>query len=82
MKFFTCLALVSAALAVPTPAPQSWEPVCQERPYVKSLVQKATVFLQHVDQNAARAAGQEIFDPRIQEFGDSINSLRGDSVSL
>lgn len=45
------------------------------------LISQSIVFLEHKDVPAAKAAAYTIFTEDIQEFGDSINSLRGDPVS-
>lgn len=86
MKLITSLASLAAVLcsvaAVPNPGGwKGYKNGCFDRSYIEGLVAQEIVFLQHLDVAAAVAAGNAIFDPNIQEFGDSINSLRGDPVS-
>lgn len=45
-----------------------------------SIVQRSIVFLEHSDIAAANASAQSLFADDIQEYGDSINALRGDPV--
>lgn len=91
MKFATTLAsLALAGAALAAPAPSDWndwnarDKKCVSREYVEEVVAKEIIFLQHLvgTEEASRAAAFEIFDPAIVEYGDSINSLRGDPVSL
>lgn len=86
MKFLTSLAsftaLVWSVAAAPNPDGwQGWNDGCYSRSYIEGLVAQEIVYLQHLDLAAANAAALAIFDPSIAEFGDSINSLRGDPVS-
>lgn len=85
MKFLASLAsLALAATASAAPSPGgwgNWGKNCASRDYIQSLVDQEIVYLQHLNQTAALAAGQAIFASDIQEYGDSINSLRGAPVS-
>jgi len=83
----TFLIVIGAALAAPTLG--NWkdrrtsDKKCVSREYVEDVVAKSIIFLQHLEgtEEASQAAAYEIFDPAIVEYGDSINSLRGDPVS-
>jgi hypothetical protein len=46
----------------------------------QSIVSRSIVYLEHTDKAAALAAGQSLFASNLQEFGDSINSLKGDPL--
>ena len=87
MKFFSTLAscalLASTVAAVPTPtlSERNWQS-CLSRDYIAGLIDKEIIFLYHTDKAAATAIGYEIFDANINEFGDSINSLRMAPVSF
>lgn len=89
MKFATTLASLGlAATALAAPAPGQWKnwkapnDNCVSREYVEETIEKAIVFLQHLPgtETASQAAAEAVFDPAIVEYGDSINSLRGDAV--
>jgi len=89
MKFATTLASLGlAATALAAPAPGQWNnwkapnDNCVSREHVEETIEKAIVFLQHLPgtETASTAAAEAIFDPAIVEYGDSINSLRGDPV--
>lgn len=88
ITIFTYLVLATTTLAAPTPGNwKDWKAPdnkCVSREYVEEVLAKEIIFLQHLPgtQDASRAAAFEIFDPAIVEYGDSINSLRGDPVSL
>ncbi|KAK5937864.1 hypothetical protein PMZ80_009993 [Knufia obscura] len=80
MKFAAALASL-AVLAAAAPAPSGLEgrngdKGCVSREHVQYLVDQETVFLQHTDLAAAQAAADAIFAADIEEYGDSINSLR------
>lgn len=83
MKFSATLALLAAsAFAAPLIEERhdgKWEG-CLSRDYVQGLVDQERIFLLHANVTEARAIGYKIFDANIQEFGDSINSLRGAPV--
>jgi len=90
MKLAGALAnLVFAGTVLAAPAPGNWKDwnapdvKCVSREYVEGILAKAIIFLQHLPgtEAASSAAAFEIFDPAIVEYGDSINSLRGDPVS-
>lgn len=85
MKFAAVLASL-AVLATAAPAPGGLETRggdkgCVSREHVQYLVDQETIFLQHTDLAAARAAADAIFAADIEEYGDSINSLRQAPVS-
>ncbi|RVX74168.1 hypothetical protein B0A52_02000 [Exophiala mesophila] len=46
----------------------------------QSIADRSTIFLEHLDIDAANATAQGLFADNLQEFGDSINSLRGDAL--
>ena len=46
----------------------------------ESIAARSTIFLQHLNVQEANETAQGLFAEDIQEFGDSINSLRGDPV--
>ncbi|KAK5094448.1 hypothetical protein LTR70_004116 [Exophiala xenobiotica] len=79
MKFAAALASLAV---VATAAPGGWgdwnkgNNGCPTRAYVQTLVDQERVFLMHTDLSAAQAAADAIFADDIQEYGDSINSLR------
>lgn len=82
MKLLNYLApLALAALGVQA----DWQPWgsdgCLTTAQVNYIVANSITFLSHEDVAAANASAQAIFAPDIVEFGDSINSLRGDAVS-
>jgi len=90
MKLATTLAsLALAGTVLAAPAPGNWKDwnapdgECVSREYVEEVLAKEIIFLQHLPgtEEASSAAAFEIFDPAIVEYGDSINSLRGDPVS-
>ena len=85
MKLLATIAtLALAATALPTPTPQGtdWEQNgCATRSYVEYLVAQEIIYLQHTNVTAGRIAAEGIFAADIVEFGDSINSLRNDTVS-
>lgn len=95
MKFATTLATFAlAATALAAPGNGNWKnwknskdckaanDDCVSRDHVEETIEKAIVFLQHLPgtEEASRAAAEAIFDPKVVEYGDSINSLRGDAV--
>ena len=92
MKFVTTLATFAlAATALAAPGNGNWKnwkdckaanDDCVSRDHVEQTIEKAIVFLQHLSgtEEASRAAAEAIFDPKVVEYGDSINSLRGDAV--
>lgn len=46
----------------------------------KSIADRSAIFLSHLDVALANTTAQGLFAEDIVEFGDSINSLRGDPV--
>lgn len=84
MKFAAALASLAV---VATAAPGGWgnwnkgNNGCASRAYAQNLVDQEIVFLMHTDLAAAQAAADAIFADDIQEYGDSINSLRMAPVS-
>lgn len=77
MKFSIVAALATTAVAQWQP----WDPTCLNQTDVDNLIAKEIIYLQHPDVAAARAIAYSIFTPDIVEYGDSINSLRGQPVS-
>ena len=69
MKFTSILALLPLAAA--------WN--CLTDADAESIVSRSIIFLEHHDIALANATAQGLFAEDIQEFGDSINSLRGDA---
>jgi hypothetical protein len=55
---------------------------CLTDAVAKSIADRSAIFLQHTDVALANATAQELFAENIIEYGDSINSLRGDPVSF
>lgn len=83
MKFAAALASLAA---VATALPNGWGNwnkgnKCASRAQVQNLVDQEIVYLMHTDLTAARAAADAIFADNIEEYGDSINSLRMAPVS-
>jgi hypothetical protein len=73
MKFFY--------LALPVLAAATWKD-CLTDADAQSYVDRSIIFLQHTNVPLANATAQGLFADDIQEFGDSINALRGDPVCL
>lgn len=46
----------------------------------QEIADGSAIFLSHTNVALANATAQTLFASNIQEFGDSINSLRGDAV--
>lgn len=59
-----------------------WNGKCLTSAQAQSIVDRSIIYLMHTDVAAAVAAGNSLFADDITEFGDSINSLRGDAVSF
>lgn len=74
LKFLTPLALSAWTVS-------AWNGNCLSDSDAQSIADRSIVFLEHLDIDAANATAQGLFADNIQEFGDSINSLRGDAVS-
>jgi hypothetical protein len=75
-------ALLALPLAAAVAVPGGWKDNnCLTDADAQYIISQSTVFLEHKDVAAAKAAAYSIFTEDIQEFGDSINSLRGDAVS-
>ena len=75
---------VAAAVAVPGSNKHSQRDNCVSHTYIEDVVAKQIIFLQHLPgtEEESRTAAVEIFDSNVQEYGDSINSLRGDAVGF
>lgn len=58
-----------------------WDPTCLKDADVQSIISREIIYLEHKNMTAARAAAQSLFTPDFNEYGDSINSLRGAPVS-
>lgn len=74
-----------AALALPVLAAASgkWnDNYCLSDADAQSYVDRSVIFLEHNNVPLANATAYGLFAEDIQEFGDSINSLRGDPVCL
>lgn len=74
LKFLTPLALSAWTVS-------AWNGNCLSDQDAQSIADRSIIFLEHLDIDAANATAQGLFADNIQEFGDSINSLRGDAVS-
>lgn len=79
MKFLSIL-LPLAAITSSVLASGEWQS-CLSSAQAQSIVDRSIIFLSHEDVPLANQTARGLFDPNIQEFGDSINSLRGDPVS-
>lgn len=81
MKFATIFALATAVVALPSPQlpPPS---TCLTNERAHYIVERERVYLQKANITDARLAGEELFAADFVQYGDSINSLRGDPVSL
>lgn len=80
MKFATIFALATAVVAFPSPQlpPPS---LCLTDARAQYIVEREKVYLQKANITDARVAGEELFAADFVQYGDSINSLRGDPVS-
>lgn len=80
MKLTTILACVTAVVALPSPQlpPPS---LCLTDKRAQYIVEREKVYLQKANITDARLAGEELFAADFVQYGDSINSLRGDPVS-
>lgn len=78
MKFSAIVA--AATLAIGAVA-DSWSN-CLSDAQVQDLINKEILYLQHNDIEQAREIANSIFTPDVMEYGDSINSLRYQPVSL
>lgn len=81
MKFTTLLALATTVIALPSPHPTT-PPTCLTDTRANYIVERERVYLQKANITDARIAGEELFADDFVQYGDSINSLRGDPVSL
>lgn len=80
MKFSAIVApLAFATSAVATWG--GWNPTCLNDADVQSIISREIVYLEHKNLTAAKAAAASLFTPDFNEYGDSINSLRGAPVS-
>jgi len=57
---------------------QAWS--CLSDADAKSIADRSTIFLQHLNVTEANITAQGLFANNITEYGDSINSLRGDAL--
>lgn len=82
MKIATLLALGSVATALPNLFSRT-KHYCLTQERAEYIVNRERVYLQKADIADARAAGEELFSTDgFVQYSDSINSLRGDPVSL
>lgn len=68
-----------ASLALCVCSAHAWS--CLSDAEAKSIADRSAIFLSHTDVELANQTAQALFADNIQEYGDSINSLRGDAVS-
>ena len=79
MKFSALLALPAIATALSVR--NNWKDNnCLTDADAAYLISQSTVYLEHHDVAAAKAAAYSIFTEDIAEFGDSINALKGDAL--
>jgi hypothetical protein len=77
---FSSLPLMALAMApAATLAWNDWSS-CLTDAEAQSIVDRSIIYLQHFNIPEANATAQELFAPGLVEFGDSINSLRGDAL--
>lgn len=82
MKIAVVLALGSVATALPNIFSRT-KNYCLTQERAEYIVNRERVYLSKADPADARAAGEELFSSDgFVQYGDSINSLRGDPVSL
>lgn len=83
MKFLSALSSLAflTCLVQASPTWEGWNNGCLSAAEAQSIVDRSIIFLQHLDIPLANKTAQSLFAPDIVEFGDSINSLRGDPVS-
>lgn len=72
LTLFTSVALASWGA-------QAWS--CLSDADAQGIADASVIFLSHQDIDLANRTAQALFADNIVEFGDSINSLRGDPVS-
>lgn len=76
---------IAAVATLATAAVADWAPWggnnCLNNATVEYLISSEILYLQHNNLTQAREVAYSIFTPDIQEFGDSINSLRYEPVS-
>lgn len=78
MKLLSLLALPAVAFAW-----NDWKNGnCLSDADAQSIVDRSIIYLQHKDIPLANATAYGLFTSDIQEFGDSINALRGDPVCI
>lgn len=74
--------LLTPLLLLLSPAVLAWHKYCpltDQR--AQEIADGSAIYISHTDVALANATAQTLFAPNIVEFGDSINSLRGDAVS-
>lgn len=76
MKLFP---LFSISLTLLTGVAQAW--YCLSDADAQSIADRSIIYLSHTDVELANQTAQGLFADNLQEYGDSINSLRGDPVS-
>lgn len=80
MKFFAAVAATLATTAFGQWCNQPAEG-CLTQAQVDYLISQEILYLQHPNITQAREVAYEIFTPDVMEYGDSINSLRNETVS-
>jgi hypothetical protein len=79
MRFLGLQLLALAMAPAATLAWNNWNG-CLTDAEAQSIVDRSVIYLQHTNIPEANATAQALFAPGLQEFGDSINSLRGDAL--
>jgi hypothetical protein len=83
MKFASIVGLTGLVASVAAVPSKAWQPAgCLTDARFQQLIDGFIVFLEHENVPLANSTAQAIFAPTIMEVGDSINSLRGDPVSI
>lgn len=78
MKLTILFTLATTVTALPK---RSTPSTCLTHERAHYIVERERVYLQKANLTDARAAGEELFAADFVQYGDSINSLRGDPVS-
>lgn len=85
MKFLITSLLAAAALTSASPVTrqtiEGFPPNCLSYARAQYIIEREIAYLRKADLADARAAGEELFAADFVQYGDSINSLRGDPVS-